>query len=228
MNLQETIKRVLKEDREQKMISLIKTSIRPIMKSYDRICGVDILTPSENADRYYFLSQRMIPYRVLVYIVGGVDSEYWPRTQAVYEKEMDIIDEMHNTIRAFLPINVEVKIEYVKSCKEYKNMTDDKDTLNESKSNLYPIMRRTNLIDDEVKKLLNNVYIGQYLCVNYRGGDELINVISHAVIENLYFNTFYELDDESEQWQDIAQFIFEYVPEKFGKEIRKHYERNCD
>lgn len=116
MNLQETIKRVLREDREQKMISLIKTSIRPIMKSYDRICGVNILTPSENADRYYFLSQKMIPYRVLVYIVGGVDSKYWPRTQEVYEKEMDIIDEMHNTIRAFLPINVEVKIEYVKSC----------------------------------------------------------------------------------------------------------------
>lgn len=216
------------EDKEQRMIPLIKSSVSPIMKSYDRICGVDILTPSENADRYYFLSQRMIPYRVLVYIVGGVDSKYWPRTQAVYEKEMDIIDEMHNTIRAFLPINVEVKIEYVKSCEEYKNMTDKKDTLNESKSNLYPIMRRTNLIDDEVKKLLNNVYIGQYLCVNYRGGNELINVISHAVIENLYFNTFYELDDDSEQWQDIAQFIFEYIPEKFGKEIRKHYERNCD
>ena len=223
MNLQEIIKRVLREDKEQRMIPLIKSSISSIMKSYDRICGINILTPSENADRYYFLSQRMIPYRVLVYIVGGVDSEHWPRTQAVYEKEMDIIDEMHNTIRAFLPVNVEVKIEYVKSCKEYKNMTDKKDTLNESKSNLYPIMRRTNLIDDEVKRLLNNVYIGQYLCVNYRGGNELINVISHAVIENLYFNTFNELDDESEQWQDIDQFIFEYVPEKFGKEIRKHY-----
>ena len=116
MNLQETIRRVLREEKEQKMIPLIKTSIKSIMKSYDRICGVDILTPSENADRYYFLSQRMIPYRVLVYIVGGVDSEYWPRTQAVYEKEMDIIDEMHNTIREYLPINVEVKIEYVKSC----------------------------------------------------------------------------------------------------------------
>ena len=103
-----------------------------------------------------------------------------------------------------------------------------KKVLNEETNLSFKIRRRTNLIDDEVKRLLNSVYIGQYLCINYRGGNELITVISHTVIENLYFNTFYELDDESEQWQDIAQFIFEYVPEKFGKEIRKHYERNCD
>jgi len=226
MSLEKTIKRVLKEDTEQRMIPLIKTSIKPIAESYDRICGIDVLTPSENADRYYFLSKPRIPYKVLVYIIGGVDSKYWPRTQAVQNKEWDIVDEMHNTIREFFPINVEVKIIHVKSCEDYEDK--NKNTLNESKSNLYPILRRTNLIDDEVEKLLSSVYVGRYLCINYTGGIELIAVISHAVIENLYFNTFYELDDESEQWEDIAQFIFEYIPTKYGKKIKDHYERNCD
>ena len=103
-----------------------------------------------------------------------------------------------------------------------------KKVLNEETNLSFKIRRRTNLIDDEVKRLLNSVYIGQYLCINYRGGNELINVISHAVIENLYFNTFYEMDDDSKEWEEIAQYIFDYVPEKFGERIKKHYEDNCE
>lgn len=132
MNLQETIRRVLMEDMEQRMIPLIKTSISSIMDSYGRICGVDILTPSENADRYYFLSKPKIPYRVLVYIVGGVDSKYWPRTQAVRNKEMGIIEKMHDTIKKFFPINVEVKIEYVKSCEDNFGSKKENMSLRES------------------------------------------------------------------------------------------------
>lgn len=103
-----------------------------------------------------------------------------------------------------------------------------KKVLKEETNLSFKIRRRTNLIDDEVKKLLNSVYIGQYLCVNYRGGDELTNVISHTVIENLYFNTFYEMDDESKEWEEIAQFIWDYVHEKFGERIKTHYEDNCE
>lgn len=103
-----------------------------------------------------------------------------------------------------------------------------KKVLKEETNLSFKIRRRTNLIDDEVKRLLNSVYIGQYLCINYRGGNELINVISHAVIENLYFNTFYEMDDESKEWEETAQFIFDYVHEKFGERIKTHYEDNCE
>ena len=103
-----------------------------------------------------------------------------------------------------------------------------KKVLNEETNLSFKIRRRTNLIDDEVKRLLNSVYIGQYLCINYRGGNELINVISHAVIENLYFNTFYEMDDDSKEWEEIAQFIWDYVHEKFGERIKTHYEDNCE
>ena len=95
-----------------------------------------------------------------------------------------------------------------------------KKVLKEETNLSFKIRRRTNLIDDEVKKLLNSVYIGQYLCINYTGGNELINVISHAVIENLYFNTFYEMDDDSKEWEEIAQFIWDYVHEKFGERIK--------
>ena len=103
-----------------------------------------------------------------------------------------------------------------------------KKVLKEETNLSFKIRRRINLIDDEVKRLLNSVYIVQYLCINYRGGNELINVISHAVIENLYFNTFYEMDDDSKEWEEIAQFIWDYVHEKFGERIKTHYEDNCE
>ena len=91
----------------------------------------------------------------------------------------------------------------------------------------FKIRRRINLIDDEVEKLLRIAYTPNVICRNYTGGNELINVISHAVIENLYFNTFYEMDDDSKEWEEIAQFIWDYIHEKYGKEIDNYYHINC-
>ena len=113
----------------------------------------------------------------------------------------------------------------------YINSKLDEEPLNESilMEELSPrVRRRVNLIDDEVEKLLRIAYTPNVICRNYTGGNELINVISHAVIENLYFNTFYEMDDDSKEWEEIAQFIWDYVHEKFGERIKTHYEDNCE
>ena len=53
-------------------------------------------------------------------------------------------------------------------------------------------------------------------------------VVTEAVAENLYFNTFYNLDNDSKEWEEIAQYIFDYVPEKFGERIKEYYMRTCD
>lgn len=103
-----------------------------------------------------------------------------------------------------------------------------KKVLKEETNLSFKIRRRINLIDDEVEKLLRIAYTPNVICRNYTGGNELTNVISHTVIENLYFNTFYEMDDESKEWEEIAQFIWDYVHEKFGERIKTHYEDNCE
>jgi hypothetical protein len=102
-----------------------------------------------------------------------------------------------------------------------------KKVLKEETNLSFKIRRRTNLIDNEVEKLLRSVYTPTVICRNYTGGIELNTVISHAVIENLYFNTFYEMDDESKEWEEIAQFIWDYIHEKYGKEIDNYYHINC-
>ena len=89
------------------------------------------------------------------------------------------------------------------------------------------IRRRVHLIDKEVQGLIRSVYTPNKICKDYTGGIELNAVISHAVIENLYFNTFYEMDDESKEWEEIAQFIWDYIHEKYGKEIDNYYHINC-
>ena len=103
-----------------------------------------------------------------------------------------------------------------------------KKVLKEETNLSFKIRRRINLIDDEVEKLLRIAYTPNVICRNYTGGIGLTAVISHAVIENLYFNTFYEMDDESKEWEETAQFIWDYIYEKFGERIRNHYEDNCE
>lgn len=91
----------------------------------------------------------------------------------------------------------------------------------------YQIIRRIHLIDREVKRLIDSVYTPNVICKNYTGGNELKTVISHAVIENLYFNTFYKMNDESKEWESVAQFIFDYIHNKFGETIKNYYESSC-
>ena len=102
-----------------------------------------------------------------------------------------------------------------------------KKVLNEETNLSFKIRRRTNLIDNEVEKLLRSVYTPNVICRNYTGGIGLTAVISHAVIENLYFNTFYEMDDESKEWEETAQFIWDYIYENFRKTINDYYQSNC-
>jgi hypothetical protein len=102
-----------------------------------------------------------------------------------------------------------------------------KKILKEETNLSFKIRRRTHLIDNEVEILLKSVYTPNVICKNYRGGTELVTVISHTVIEKLYFNTFYEMDDESKEWEEIAQYIFDYIHEKFGERINEYYENNC-
>ncbi len=99
--------------------------------------------------------------------------------------------------------------------------------LREEVSPPYKIRRRLERINYEVERLINSVYTPKVICRNYTGGNELTTVIAHAAIENLYFNTFYDISDES-KWEEIAQFIFDYIHENFGDMINSYYQSSCE
>jgi hypothetical protein len=89
------------------------------------------------------------------------------------------------------------------------------------------VLRRTNEIDREFKRLMGSVYRPDNIC-EYRDGSELFEVVTEAMLENLYFNTFYGIDDLSNEWEKIADFIGNYTWEKYGKEVLDYYKDNCN
>lgn len=89
------------------------------------------------------------------------------------------------------------------------------------------VLRRTNEIDREFKRLMVSVYRPDNIC-EYRDGSELFEVVTEAMLENLYFNTFYGIDDLSNEWEKIADFIGNYTWEKYGKEVLDYYKDNCN
>jgi len=89
------------------------------------------------------------------------------------------------------------------------------------------VLRRTHEIDREFKRLMSRVYRPDNIC-EYRDGSELFQVVTEAMLENLYFNTFYQMSDLSDEWEKIADFISNYTWEKYGKEVLDYYKDNCN
>ena len=99
--------------------------------------------------------------------------------------------------------------------------------LKEHKTNTLKIRRRTHEIDTEFKRLMSAVYRPNVIC-EYGGPRMVIRVITEAIVENLYFNTFYMEDDTSKEWEDIVNFIYEYVQTTYGQELTDYYNNNCE
>jgi hypothetical protein len=92
----------------------------------------------------------------------------------------------------------------------------------------YKVMRRTNLIDDEIRRLLLVVYDNERICERYDDADMFVRVVTEAVVENLYFKQFYMMDDTSEEWEKSVDFIYDYIKDSYGVKIRNHYNKMCN
>ena len=89
------------------------------------------------------------------------------------------------------------------------------------------VMRRTHEIDREFKRLMSAVYRPNSIC-RYDDGSELFQVVFEGLLENIYFNTFYQMSDLSDEWEKTADFIYNYTWEKYGKEVLDYYNSNCN
>ena len=89
------------------------------------------------------------------------------------------------------------------------------------------VMRRTHLIDNEIAKLLDRVYYDKRICGRYDDANMFMNVVQEAVLENLYFNTFYMMDDTSEEWEKSVDFIYDYIKVSHGENLRRYFNNTC-
>ena len=110
MNLQEHIRRILKEENEVRGVHAIKTLSDLLLKDTEMYCGVKIMPPSKTFNKMY--------YQVKLYFIGGVNTKYWPRTQAIINNELDILLKVHTILKTTLPYNIAIDMKYIKSCDE--------------------------------------------------------------------------------------------------------------
>jgi len=89
------------------------------------------------------------------------------------------------------------------------------------------VRRRTKDIDIEFEKTFGRYYTGELICERYDDADMYLRVITEAIVENLYWHTFYMEDDTSEEWSKAVDFIYGYIKLKYGKEVKEYYNRVC-
>jgi hypothetical protein len=131
---------LIKENKDQK--KLIKGIIDSSdIFDYKHFCGFDIITPEERSDQYNFLNKNKIPYLIKVYFVGGPNSEVWPRTQAIRNKELDLMEELHEYIKSFVPFNIEMMGSHVNSCDGYKKLMKRKYTTDDLQESIRKVLR---------------------------------------------------------------------------------------
>ena len=142
---------LIKENKDQ--TKLIKGIIDSSdIFDYKHFCGFDIITPEERTDQYNFLNKNKIPYLIKVYFVGGPNSEVWPRTQAIRNKELDLMEELHEYIKSFVPFNIEMMGSHVNSCDGYKKLMKRKYTTDDLQESIRRILREEDRYDDKVGK----------------------------------------------------------------------------
>ena len=89
------------------------------------------------------------------------------------------------------------------------------------------IMRRTHLIDNEIEKILKNPYFPKKVCKTYINTEQFITSVCEFCFRSLYSNTFYMMDDTSEEWEKIVVFIYEYVKDRYSEILKDYYKKHC-
>ena len=169
MNLQDTIKRILKEESNKDITPVIQKLLDGFVDDHkDIICGVKVKHPS-NRHRPAYMDTPHTSYRVDFYFIGGDLSGNWPDTQEVRHKLDDLMNEAWELIHNYTGQALDMFRKYVDSCD---------DIIKENKDNSIPKMIKTLGVSDAIK------YFGNYYTIEpYLNKDDKVNYIKEKVYE---------------------------------------------
>ena len=117
MNLQETIRRILKEETKKDLSPILENLLNKMLvnKNRDIICRVKVKHPSNRTklpDNMYDHEH----YRVDITFIGGYGTDFFPVTQSVANKYDSLIDELWNIVYDFTGQSVDIFNKYSKEC----------------------------------------------------------------------------------------------------------------
>ena len=116
MNLQNTIRRILREEIEKKDLSPIieKLLNKLLIKNYkDIVCNVKVTHPSQ---RQSLNNDKFDSYKVTITFIGGKNTEYWPETMEIRDKYESIMNEAFDIIYDYTNQAVDIFSTKVKKC----------------------------------------------------------------------------------------------------------------
>ena len=241
MNLQESIRRILREEKDY--TKLIKSIIDSSdIFDYKHFCGVDVISPEERIDQQNFLHKDKIPYLIKVYFVGGVNSEVWPITQAIHRKQSDLMEELLEYIKSFVPFNIEMWRAYVNTCDGYDKLMKRKYTTDDLQESIRKVLREETELDKQqlkkikiVKNFINTLYpnfnkegvkiekrimdqFGGVIPLAYQKRFEDIRYEYRDLETNKYYATYHEKNNELQ----LNRKIFESLEDFLGDEIMEY------
>ena len=114
MKLQETIRRILREDKKDST-PLIEKVLNDMLVKYNKdiLCGVTVVHPD---NRITLSGGKYLHYKVTFTFIGGHGTKNWPKTMAIRDKYDEIMNEGWYLVHDFTGIPVDVYSEEIKEC----------------------------------------------------------------------------------------------------------------
>jgi archaellum biogenesis protein FlaJ (TadC family) len=88
------------------------------------------------------------------------------------------------------------------------------------------VRRRFTEMDSSLAYIIKKFYAPNMIC-GYKDSKDLFEHISHSVIEIIYYEYFEDIDDLSDEWEQMYYMMAEYLKNKHGAAIDEYYHLNC-
>lgn len=89
------------------------------------------------------------------------------------------------------------------------------------------LRRRLPEVGRLVDYALNTSYRPDKICGKYENSTVLFNVVGHWIIEQIYHLYFWELDDTSKEWDELAETILKYIKNNYEGRIKETFTEDC-
>jgi len=224
MDLKNTIKRVLREEESKDDMSPMITDLlnNIVVNDNEDVCKVEVTAPW---NRETISGGDYKSYKVNVYFIGGYGSKNWPRTEAVKDKEENIMNEIWETVYNFMGIGTDLYSSRVKNCNENIQESTNKD--GDEKIRRY-ILRRVPW-HEILEGLDDGIKLADARYEMYNNEDSMsLSRYTYLVMAVLMDHILLFLKDEVSQ--EIIHYgaTENYLSKLFADEIFKSYNRITD
>ena len=240
MNLKKTIKKVLNEMENKKIIAPYQKFLNSELKNkFDWFHRIEIETL-----KYHSLGGLLyLESKAKIYVDADWAGKQWreyhystpfpkPDEELSFGDIVggDLSKEIQKVCKRLFQILTGIKIKYVSyswwDTYLVESKEDEGEEINESMKVSPRLARRLQFLDYEIESKLRSVYRPDNIC-SYKNADELLDVVGEAAIDSMYWNYFGNLDDNSKEWSNIYYSMVNYITTKYGEKIKEYYRSNC-